>query len=53
MRSFPETDIDPFFSCDLVALHYHSLSIGEGPKADDLKCGFKTVFEKHVNEKVM
>ena len=24
------------------------IAISEGPKADNLKCGFKKVFEKHV-----
>ena len=41
-----------FDFCFLViwlSLHYHSLSIGEGPKADNLKCGFKKVFEEHVD----
>ena len=42
-------DFDISFLVIWLSLHYHSLSIGEGPKADDLKCGFKKVFEEHVD----
>lgn len=30
---------------------YCSFSIGKGPEADDLKCGFKKVFEEHVERR--
>lgn len=42
-------DFDISFLGLWLLLHYHSLLIGEGPKADDLKYGFKKVFEEHVD----
>ena len=42
-------DVDVSFLVIWLCLHYHSLLIGEGPKLDHLKCGFKKVFEKNVD----
>ena len=41
-------DFDFCFLVIWLSLLYRSLPIGEGLKTDDLKCGFKKVFEEHV-----